>query len=376
MNMTQAITAAARTADLCLIGGGLVGLAVGLGLQRNGLKVTILDEGDVALRASRGNFGLVWVQGKGDTLPEYAQVTRLSARLWSQLAAKLQDDTGIDIELQQRGGLYLSLNEQEVAQREAMLTRMQQVAGGDYPFQRLDLKQVREFIPDAGPQVAGATWCPEDGHLNPLKLLRAMTEAFLKAGGRIANSGRVSAITPLKPGFRLTTPQGDWHCDKVVLSAGLGNRELAPQVGLLAPLVPNRGQVLIAERVRPFLHYPTGHVRQTDEGTVQIGDSKEDVGFDSGTTTEVMAQIANRATRMFPLLRDVRMVRAWGALRVMTPDGYPIYQASTQHPGAYLVTCHSGVTLGALHEGPIADWIATDTTELPLEAFHAQRFTL
>ncbi|MFC6671901.1 NAD(P)/FAD-dependent oxidoreductase [Marinobacterium aestuariivivens] len=374
--MTQAIIQEARTADLCLIGGGLVGLAVGLGLQRNGLKVTILDEGDVALRASRGNFGLVWVQGKGDTLPEYAQVTRLSSRLWPALAARLLEATGVDIELQQNGGLYLSLTEQEVAERETMLTRMQQAAGGDYPFRRLDLKQLREFIPEAGPEVAGATWCPEDGHLNPLKLLRAMTEAFLKAGGRIANSGRASAITPLNPGFRIATPEGDWHCDKVVLSAGLGNRELAPQVGLSAPVSPNRGQVLIAERVRPFLHYPTGHVRQTGEGTVQIGDSKEDVGFDSGTTTEVMARIANRATRMFPLLRDVRMVRAWGALRVMTADGYPIYQASETHPGAYLVTCHSGVTLGALHEAPIADWIARDQTQLPLEVFNAQRFEL
>ncbi|NVK40360.1 MAG: FAD-binding oxidoreductase [Oceanospirillaceae bacterium] len=374
--MTQAISRAARTADLCLIGGGLVGLAVGIGLQRNGLNVAILDEGDVALRASRGNFGLVWVQGKGDTLPEYARVTRLSARLWPALAARLRERTGIDIELQQNGGLYLSLTEQEVADREAMLIRMRAAAGGDYPFRRLDLKQVREFIPEAGPEVAGATWCPEDGHLNPLKLLRALTEAFLKAGGRIANSGRASAISPLNPGFRISTPAGDWYCDKVVLSAGLGNRELAPQVGLDAPVSPNRGQVLIAERVRPFLHYPTGHVRQTDEGTLQIGDSKEDVGFDSGTTTDVMAQIARRATRMFPLLREVRMVRAWGALRVMTPDGYPLYEASDSHPGAYLVTCHSGVTLGALHEGPIADWIARDRTDLPLEVFHAKRFSL
>lgn len=370
----QAHNRDARTADLCLVGGGLVGLAVGLGLQRNGLKVTILDEGDIALRASRGNFGLVWVQGKGDTMPEYAQITRLSARLWPDLAARLLQETGVDIELQQRGGLYLSLTEQEVAEREAMLTRMRQAAGGDYPFRRLDLQEVREFIPEAGPEVAGATWCPEDGHLNPLKLMRALTEAFLKQGGQLANSGRVETITPQPQGFRITTAQHVWSCNKVVLSAGLGNRDLAPQVGLEAPVFPNRGQVLIAERVRPFLNYPTGHVRQTGEGTIQIGDSKEDVGFDNGTTTEVMAQIADRATRMFPLLRDLRMVRAWGALRIITADGYPIYQASRQHPGAYLVTCHSGVTLGAFHEGPLADWIARDTTDLPLEVFNAQRF--
>ncbi len=374
--MTQFSTDSQRRADVCVLGGGIVGLAVALGLQRNGLSVTILDEGDIALRASRGNFGLVWVQGKGDTLPEYAAISRLSAQLWPDHAQGLKDATGIDVQLQQHGGLYLCLSEQELKDRHAMLTRMQAAAGGDYPFKTLDLKELREFIPEAGPDVAGATWGPEDGHLNPLFYLRAMTQLFQQRGGKIDNSGKVSNIQPTDSGFTLTSETGRWHADQVVLAAGLGNRELAPQVGLSAPLIPNRGQVLICERVKPFLHYPTGHVRQTNEGTLQLGDSKEDVGFNVGTSTDVIAKIAHRASQMFPLLRDVRLIRAWGALRVMTPDGYPLYEASRQYPGAYLVTCHSGVTLGALHEGPIADWIATDRTELPLEVFNAKRFAL
>lgn len=374
--MTQATTSDSRTADVCLVGGGLVGMAIALGLQRHGLKVAVLDEGDVALRASRGNFGLVWVQGKGDTMPEYARVTRLSASLWPDLARRLRETTGIDVQLEQRGGLYLCLTQEELEARTDMLTRMRDAAGGDYPFETLDLDQVRDYFPDIGDEVAGATWGPEDGHLNPLLLLRAMTERFLAQGGVIDNGGRVQDIDRRGESFRITTPAGVWSCAKVVLAAGLGNRDLAPKVGLSAPVFPNRGQVLVAERVRHFLDYPTGHVRQTGEGTVQIGDSKEDVGFDSGTTTDVMAQIAHRAVRLFPLLRDVKMVRAWGALRVMTPDGYPIYEASRECPGAYLVTCHSGVTLGALHEGPLADWIASDETDLPLEVFHAQRFSL
>lgn len=375
--MTGTTTQGASVADVCLIGGGLVGMAVALGLQRNGSRVAVLDEGDVAVRASRGNFGLVWVQGKGDTLPEYADITRLSARLWPTLAASLQDATGIDVQLQQRGGLYLCLTEQELDARARMLEKMHEAAGGDYPYEKLDLKQVREKIPEVGDTVAGATWCPEDGHVNPLLLLRAMTERFKALGGIIDNAGRVETVEPHPAGFRIRARAGgNWDCAQVVLCAGLGNRELAPQVGLSAPLSPNRGQVLVGERVRPFLDYPTGHVRQTGEGAVQIGDSKEDVGFDSGTTTEVMAQIAQRAIRLFPLLRDVKLVRAWGALRVMTPDGYPIYQASTTCPGAYLVTCHSGVTLAAFHEGPLADWIAGDRNDSSLEVFHAERFGL
>lgn len=87
---------------------------------------------------------------------------------------------------------------------------------------------------------------------------------------------------------------------RIVLAAGLGNATLGPQVGLHAPVAPNRGQVLISERVRPFLPYPTLNVRQTDEGTVQLGDSMEEVGFDDSTSTEVLAAIARRGVSTFP----------------------------------------------------------------------------
>jgi glycine/D-amino acid oxidase-like deaminating enzyme len=145
-------------------------------------------------------------------------------------------------------------------------------------------------------------------------------------------------------------------------------------VGLYAPVAPNRGQVLISERVRPFLEYPTFNVRQTDEGTVQLGDSMEEVGFDDGTSTEVLAAIAKRGVSTFPLLRDVRLVRAWGALRVLSPDGFPIYQQSSAHPGAFVVTCHSGVTLAAAHALRIAPWIMGGAPPDELEVFTGDRF--
>ncbi|GHA15006.1 NAD(P)/FAD-dependent oxidoreductase [Oceanisphaera arctica] len=363
--------------DVAIIGGGLVGMSLAYGLLRQGKRVTVFDEGDQALRASRGNFGLVWVQGKGDTCPEYAQLSRLSARLWPELAASLQQDTGIDIELQQGGGLYVCLDQQSLQQRADMLAKMQQDADGDYPFEVLNAEQAREKEPALGPDIAGATWSPMDGHLNPLLLFRALHQAFELRGGNLVNGQPVQHIQPrLTGGFDIQLDDHRLQAGKVILAAGLGNKALAPQLGLHAPVEPNRGQVLITERLKPFISYPTGHVRQTGEGTVQLGDSKEDVGLNTGTTAEELAKIAARAIRMYPVLEKVRLIRSWGALRVMTPDGYPIYQQSAQYPGAYVVTCHSGVTLGAVHAGPLVDWLLGKDTDIPLEAFSADRFPL
>ncbi len=373
-------TADHSEADVAVIGGGLVGLAIATGLIEKKLKVAVFDEGDQAFRASRGNFGLVWVQGKGDTCPEYARLSRLSAKLWPQLAAQLQDSTGIDVQLQQRGGLFFCLTETELQARIEMLEGMRRDQNGDYPFEVLDHAALKERLPAIGPTVAGATFGPLDGHVNPLLMMRALAENFLARGGRLINGGPVKRLSGNADGSGFSIESGgrSWQAGKVVLAAGLGNRQLAPQVGLQAPVEPNRGQVLVAERVSPFLDYPTSHIRQTVEGTVQCGDSKEDVGFDTGTSTGVMAEIARRAVTLFPLLEQVQLVRAWGALRIMTPDGYPIYQQSESHPGAHLVTCHSGVTLAAAHAGPVADWVAGEgfNLDFPMEVFHATRFHL
>ncbi len=362
--------------EFAVIGGGLVGMAVAFGLQREGRRVTVFDEGDVAYRASRGNFGLVWVQGKGVGMPDYARWSRLSAALWPELAAELQEDTGLDLELRQPGGFDICLTEEGLAAAAARLDTLHTQLDGDYPFEVLGHNRLREMLPAIGPQVAGAIYGPEDGHTNPLVLLRALTTAFTRRGGAIENGAPVRDIEPQSSGFRIGSDPG-WRAEKVVLCAGLGNAQLAPMVGMHAPVKPNRGQVLICERVKPFLPYPTAQIRQVGEGAVQIGDSKEDVGFDDGTTPQVMAAIAKRAVRIFPLLENLRVVRAWGALRVMSPDGHPIYDQSRRHPGAYLVTCHSGVTLAASHALRLAPWIAGGAPPVPyLETFGAERFAV
>ena len=91
--------------EYAVVGGGLVGMAIAYGLARIGKQVAVLDEGDDAFRASRGNFGLIWVQGKGASMPDYARWTRRGAALWPQLAAELNALTGVDVELSQIGGL-------------------------------------------------------------------------------------------------------------------------------------------------------------------------------------------------------------------------------------------------------------------------------
>lgn len=367
MNLTRDI-------DTLVLGGGVVGMSVAYGLARTGETVRVLDGSDDAFRASRGNFGLVWVQSKGRGRPAYARWTMESARRWPALAAELAQLTGIDVELSQVGGLSMSLDEREQAERAAALADVRRELGTEYPYEVLDARAVRELVPFTGPEVVGAVYCPLDGHVNPLRLLRALVQGFTLRGGELVSGVQVQAIEHRTGGFRVRAGGATHVARRIVLAAGLGNRDLAPQVGLHAPVEPVRGQILVTERMLPFLRHPTLNVRQTGEGVVQIGDSKEEVGLDDGTTLGELARMARRATRLFPMLAGVNAVRTWGALRVMTPDGFPIYQASRDCPGAFVVTCHSGITLAAMHAGPLVDWMRGGAEPADIQGFKAERF--
>lgn len=361
------------TGETIVVGGGLVGLAVAYGLARAGQPVRLLDQGDVAWRAARGNFGLVWVQGKGYGLPAYARWTLGSAAAWPRLAQDLLAETGINVQLRQTGGFLLCLNDAEFTEESRRLHWLRE-ALDDYRFEELGPVELRRRLPGVGPDVVGACFGPADGHVNPLLLLRALTMAAQRRGVILQTGCDVQRIEPHGEGYCVMGAGGSWLGGRVVLAAGLGNQALAAQVGLNVEVTPNRGQILVTERLAPFLNHPTNYVRQTVEGSVQLGDSHEAAGLDDNITATVVASLAQRAVTCFPKLAGVQLVRAWGALRVLSPDGFPIYQESRECPGIFAVTCHSGVTLAAAHAFQLAPWIAGATAPKELEAFSDQRF--
>ncbi|ASW01623.1 FAD-dependent oxidoreductase [Paraburkholderia aromaticivorans] len=362
-----------RTFDIVVAGGGLVGMAIAYGLVRTGARVAVCDGDDNAFRAARGNFGLVWVQGKGARCLPYAQWSLGSSERWSSFAAQLTRETGTDPGFDRPGGIELCETAAELEAGHKLLESLHQREAG-LGYQVLDNAALRRRVPAASAQLAGALYSRNDGHANPLFTLSALHQAFQLRGGAYLPRHEVTEVRPFAGRFDVVTPGGTFEAGRVVLAAGLGNARLGPMVGLRAPIAPLRGQIMVTEKLAPFLDYPTLVVRQTREGSVMLGDSAENVGLDDGTTRNVMADIARRARTAFPMLAHARIVRAWGALRIMTPDGLPVYEESAAQPGAFLAICHSGVTLAAAHADTIAPWIAGGARPAVIDPFVTARF--
>jgi len=367
------------TYDVAVIGGGMVGTAIAYGCATRGARTALLDQGDLSLRAARANAGLIYSQGKGEGMPAYAAWTRRSVQLWPDFAQVMEAAAGRAIGFRRRGVLAFCLGDEELEARRDLLRRMHNQHGGPAsPVHVLNRQDLEAMLPDVhlGPRVAGATYSPEDCDVNALPLLRALNAGFLRAGGTHLLERTVIRIVPFGDGFDIVSDRDTVHADKVVVACGLGIPHLAPMLGLHAPVRPVRGQMIVTERLAPMLPIPGSGVRQIHEGVVQIGTTTEEGETNPATTVADLARMAARAAQVIPALAEARIVRSWAGIRPMTPDGCPIYQQSPSHPGAFVAVCHSGVTLCAVHAGPLAEGILAgtlpdDVTDLQPDRFDA-----
>lgn len=373
--MSELKASATRSYDFAVVGGGIVGSAIAYGLTARGQSVVVLDEGDRAFRAARANFGLVWMQTKGSGLPPYVPWTRRSVDAWPEFVRTLQEFTGVQIDFQKPGGLIYCLSDAELESRRKDIAHLEAQAEGCDTL-LLDRAELQRLMPDArlGNSVVGASYCPHDGHCNPLFLLRALHTAMARNGAHYVAGAGVTAVRPIGGSYEVVTSNGKVEAAKVILAAGHGNASLAPSLGLTCPIRAERGQILVTERLDALLPMPASGLRQTANGTVMIGVSKDDLGLDDGTSVSAGARMAARALRIVPDLGRARLVRTWGGVRILTPDRGPIYDESESFPGVFIATCHSGITLSAVHASDLADSFIAGRLDARLNPFSAKRF--
>lgn len=371
-----------RTADFAVIGAGVVGASIAFGLVQRGHSVLLLDGAQTDPRASGANFGLVWVQGKGSGIPEYQSLTRLSSDSWSDFAEELtatgekRDET---LALERNGGLTFTFGEDGFQDRKTLLDRLHNERGADGDdIEMITRKDIMTLMPDfaLGDQVSGASFCWRDGCVNPLRLHALLLQVIERKGNPILWGAKVHSTERINgSGWVLHSEVGQISAGHVVVAAGLGARKLAVQFGLDVPVRPQRGQVMVSQRMPRVMGLPASTLRQTTDGTFLVGATKEDIdfdGFDAGTSFSAAKQLAQNALRITPMLKNIDVVRHWAGLRVMTPDGAPIYHFGETASAA---ACHSGITLAPIHARLFVECLLTDSKNTRLDAFSPRRFS-
>lgn len=351
-------------AETVIIGAGVVGNTIAFHLAERGHDVLVIDKNYPLSGTSGSTQAWIWVHTK--TPASYAEFSMLSAELYPYLKRRIGD-----VEYQRTGGISPIFDPRDL-ERAHRLIETHNARGIRIELLSRDEALGRE--PNLSPSIIAATFSPIDGNVNPLRLVDAYRRAAQRHGARYSFYNPVLDIQEGHGRFEVITHLGVVTCKRLVLAAGPWSAQLGRMVGISIPVRPVRGQILVTEPVQPLLRYTMSGLRQTQNGEMLIGYSKEEVGYDRRTTLRVIRQTAAMAVRYVPSLRNVRIVRAFSGLRAMPQDELPILGSVPGHPGLYVAAMHSGYTLSPLVGVLMSELILDGDTSIPIDEYQITRF--
>jgi len=327
-------------ARIVIVGGGIIGCAIAERLTRERRhEVLLLERETLGSHASGSAAGLLTPYGELD-----ATVFDLAAR-----SLAMFPDV---VERAERSGIGVEFRAQEVITPALTAGEERRLHRG--PGRWLDLKEARVEEPGLSPRVRGAAIFPS-AQVTPIRLVRALARTAAMQGAEIREGAPVGAVS-VRSGrvLGVQTADGQIKADIVVLAAGPWSPTLASPLGVPLDVRPSRGQLAVLRPpravLRRMLTWRSSYLVPKPDGTVVVGSTEEDVGFDDRTTVDGVAGLLEFAIRAVPDLRAAAVERVSAALRPMTADGRPMIGAASQLPNLVVATGHgaNGILLAPL----------------------------
>jgi glycine/D-amino acid oxidase-like deaminating enzyme len=342
-----------------VIGAGIVGAACARELAGAGCSVTVLDRNAPAGATSAHGEGNVLVSDKGPGAE--LDLALWSNRLWPQVLADIAERTSIDVdrvEWEPKGGIVVATTI-DGARALRAFANTQRAAG--VRLDELDADALADAEPNLTNEVTAAFHYPQDAQVQPAAATTVLLAAAVAAGAEV----RVNCEVLDGDAHELRTSTGPLRADLVINAAGPWAGEVARRLGVPIAVRPRRGEILVTTPQPPTVFHKvydadyvgavgsdsaavqtSAVVESTRAGTILLGSSRSQVGFDDALRPDVLAAIAAKALRLFPCLADVAVMRSYGGFRPYVPDHLPVIGADPRVPWLWHATGHEGAGIG------------------------------
>ena len=371
------------SSDVLILGGGVIGLSLAWRLGQAGCKVTVLDKGEPATEASRTAAGMLLPCGESRQEDDYFRLCLESCRRYPDFVTELEKLCDGPLDLLESGVLYPLRGVEQKKSFEARLN-WQKKYGVKYIL--FKSKELHALYPGLSADIKEGVWFADEYQIDNRKLLRALYVACGHEQVLIEPTQMVKKL--LTSGRKVTgvlTSEGRHLAGAVVNAAGswAGDRALAP-AGLKLPVKPIRGQRLDLKPAKPKSPRPRSvifaegcYLVPRRDGSVVLGATEEDAGFEKANTVEGLRTLMDKAIALFPPIRDYQVLSMESGLRPATRDGWPLLGA-TRYKGYFVATGHyrRGILLAPVTADEMARLILKGKTSEWIRPFSLERPSL
>jgi glycine oxidase len=379
--MSNQVFGSHERADVVIIGGGVIGLAIARALAlRRARAVTVIEKNEFGREASWAAGGILAPQVEADQSDNFFRLACASRDMYPQFAAQLLAESDVDVELNTTGTLHVGFTETDESE---LRRRFAWQRAERLQVEWLDGDEAREVEPCLSDKVRCALRFPDDYQVENRKLLAALLTANARLGVRLVQDceARVLRIDGRKVAG-LETSQGFVKTGTVVLAAGAWTSSIESSPPLPIDVEPVRGQMLCFEAnpqlARHVIYSARGYLIPRHDGRLLAGSTTEHVGFDKRVTDEGIEKIKEMAFEISPAVSRLPLIDSWAGFRPRAEDDLPVLGRSEEIDGLVYATGHyrNGILLAPITGELIAETIVSGVSSPLLKAFSPDRMFL
>lgn len=369
---------AIKTAEIIVVGGGVIGLSIARELALRGVRdIVLCDKGELGQEASWAAGGILAPQVEADRVDNFFRLASASRDLYPTLAQSLDDETGIDIELNRTGALYVAFSEYEEAE---LIRRFawQQRAG--LRVEWLDSSAVRRLEPNISPEVRCALRFPDDWQVENRKLVAALIAANEKQGVIQKSNCEVTSLrVEADRVVGIESVNGTIAAAHVVVCAGAWTASVTTTSSVPIEIEPVRGQMLCfkptQQIARHVIYSKNGYLVPRRDGRLLAGSTSEHAGFDKRVTAAGVHAILSMAFEIAPALADTQLADSWAGFRPRAADDLPVIGPDAEIEGLTYATGHyrNGILLAPITAQLMADLLTRGRSTISLADFSPKR---
>lgn len=367
--------------DAAVIGGGTIGCAIAWRLGQRGLRVVVVERGEMGREASWAAGGMIAPSAEANYADAFFELAIASRAMYADFVRELLALTGIDTEYRTEGTLYLALSsvdEKELEHR----WQWQHEAGLN--IKKLSADCVRKLEPALTPKLRLALKFPDDHQVNNRRLMKALEAAARRTGVEFWTYTAATDISIANSQVTgLATTRGEVKTNTIIVAAGSWSSLLRAKDDRAMQdfrVEPVRGQMAALEMPVPPLQHVVysshGYLVPRLSGVVIAGSTTENVGYDKRATAGGIASIIERAVEIAPVLSKQVLVETWAGLRPRTNDEWPILGNDSRINGLVYATGHyrNGILLTPITAQAISEMVIRGESTINLKPFSISRF--